>query len=153
MDFKRVAKLLKGQRGFTFIEVLIGVAIMGMIVAAFMMSLATAFKANMIAEVRTTADALARAQMEYVKAQPYSATYTIPPASISEWENKGYEVYCLNVSEEEEEDPVERIINQDNPTLTPPSALGYTEGMQQLTLLIKKAGETIITLEGLKSTR
>jgi prepilin-type N-terminal cleavage/methylation domain-containing protein len=58
------SRLKKEQRGFTFIEVLVGVAIMGMIVAAFMLALVTAFKANTLADIRTTADALARAQME-----------------------------------------------------------------------------------------
>ncbi|MDD4230895.1 MAG: prepilin-type N-terminal cleavage/methylation domain-containing protein [Dehalococcoidales bacterium] len=144
------SRLFKEQRGFTFIEVLVGVAIMGMIVAAFMLALATAFKANMLAEVRTTADALARAQMEYIKAQPYSETYTIPTNNITEWEGKGYEVYWLgNIGE----GPVENVINQESNTVSPPLAPGYTEGLQQVTILIKRAGENVITLEGYKATR
>ncbi|MDD2251593.1 MAG: type II secretion system protein [Dehalococcoidales bacterium] len=144
------SRLFKEQRGFTFIEVLVGVAIMGMIVAAFMLALATAFKANTLADIRTTADSLARAQMEYIKSLDYSESYIIPSARISEWENKGYEVYWLDNTEAE---PVEYLINQENTTLTPPLVPGYAEGLQQVTIRIKRAGENIITLEGYKATR
>jgi len=70
-----IIKLAGGQRGFTFIEVIIGVLIIAVIASAFLMAIATAFKANYIAQVRTTADSLARAQLEYVKSQPYDYIY------------------------------------------------------------------------------
>jgi len=62
-----MAKLIKNERGFTFVEVVIALAILGVIAAGFLMALATASKAIIIADERTTAESLARSQMEYVK--------------------------------------------------------------------------------------
>jgi prepilin-type N-terminal cleavage/methylation domain-containing protein len=63
--------LYKNQKGFTLIEVLVGIAIIGIIASAFLFAIATAGKANIIADERATAESLTRAQMEYVKAQSY----------------------------------------------------------------------------------
>ena len=129
------SRLFKEQRGFTFIEVLVGVAIMGMIVAAFMLALATAFKANTLADIRTTADALARAQMEYIKSLDYSETNSYPTLSgIPE----GYEIWSLDLDMKE----VEGM-----------QAIQVFDGLQKLTVLIKHNDRTILTLEGYKATR
>lgn len=55
------------SRGITLIEVLIAVALMGIIAVAFLSALATASTALIIADERATAESLARSQMEYVK--------------------------------------------------------------------------------------
>ena len=69
-----INKYRNGQRGFTLIETLVAIAILGTIVAAFMMALTVAYKANVVADERTTAEALARTHMEYVKSQPFVPT-------------------------------------------------------------------------------
>ena len=141
---KKAAKLLKEQKGFTFIEVLMGVAIMGLIVAAFMLALVTAFKANMLAEVRTTADALARAQMEFIKAQSYGDNYDalyIPP------DKESYTIWY---------DP-----NNNDDTLDDVNAsasgkvAGYEihEGLQKIILIIKHNDSSVLYLEGFKAER
>ena len=61
------------SKGFSLIEVLIALAILGLVAAAFLGGLATASKAMFIADKRTTAESLARSQMEYVKNQDYDA--------------------------------------------------------------------------------
>ena len=63
--------MTKGERGVGLIEVLIALAILGLVAAAFLSGLATATKAVFIADERTTAESLARSQMEYVKNQGY----------------------------------------------------------------------------------
>jgi len=65
-------KRLRKQRGFTLIEVIIALALLGIIAIAFLGALATASTAIIIADERTTAESLARSQMEYVKSQDYS---------------------------------------------------------------------------------
>jgi len=133
MAFRKALRLLKRQRGFTFIEVLIGIALMGLIVAAFMMALATAFKANMLAEIRTTADSLARAQLEYIKAQPYSEDNSYFRFSVIP---EGYEIWSLD-SGMNEIDGVQTIPVYD--------------GLQKLIVLIKHNDSNILTLEGYKA--
>jgi prepilin-type N-terminal cleavage/methylation domain-containing protein len=62
------------SRGFTIIEVLIALAILGMVAVAFLSALATASTALILADERTTAESLTRAQLEYVKSWAYIPT-------------------------------------------------------------------------------
>ncbi len=59
------------ERGFTFIEVLITVAVLGIITSGYMGVLSAISKANAIAQERTIAESLARTQLEAVQAQGY----------------------------------------------------------------------------------
>ena len=63
---------MKNEKGFSLVEVLVALALLGIIGAAFLGSLATASKSILIADERTTAESLARSQMEYVKNHDYS---------------------------------------------------------------------------------
>ena len=63
--------MIKNERGFSLIEVLIALAILGLVAVAFLSGLAIASKSIILADERTTAESLARSQMEYVKQQPY----------------------------------------------------------------------------------
>ncbi len=67
---------MKNEKGFSLIEVIIAVALLGIIGIALLSGLATASRALFIADERATAESLARSQMEYVKNQPYAASYT-----------------------------------------------------------------------------
>jgi prepilin-type N-terminal cleavage/methylation domain-containing protein len=88
------------SRGFTFIEVLLAIAILGVISIAFMSALSTSSNVLIIADARTTAESLARRQMEYVKSQGYN------PASVLNNNNptypkisgipEGYSLWSLN---------------------------------------------------------
>jgi len=64
--------LIKNEKGISLIEVLIALAIMALVAVAFLSGLTTASKALIIADERTTAESLARSQVEYVKEQDYS---------------------------------------------------------------------------------
>jgi prepilin-type N-terminal cleavage/methylation domain-containing protein len=55
------------SRGFTLIEVLIAIAILGTIAITFLGALSTSSMAFIVADERATAQSLARSQMEYVK--------------------------------------------------------------------------------------
>ena len=71
-----MVKLMKGEKGFTLIEVVIAIAILGIIAAAFMAALAGASRAIFVADERATAESLARSQMEDVKELDYADNYT-----------------------------------------------------------------------------
>jgi len=68
----RIAGAFRGRsRGFTLIEVLVALALFGIIAIVFAGGLGTASRAVFTADIRVTAESLARSQMEYVKNQEY----------------------------------------------------------------------------------
>jgi prepilin-type N-terminal cleavage/methylation domain-containing protein len=69
----KIGKAFQGRSGgFTLIEVLVALALFGLIAVTFAGGLATASRAVLIADIRTNAESLARTEMEYVKSQTYS---------------------------------------------------------------------------------
>lgn len=64
-------KLLRRQKGFSLIEVLIALALIGLIGVAFLTALNTAVKAVSIANVRTTSESYAKSTMEQLKSFSY----------------------------------------------------------------------------------
>ena len=64
-------KLVNGQKGTTLIEVLIAIALLGMIAVPFLTALSTSSRALIIADERTTAESLIRSEIEYVRSQDY----------------------------------------------------------------------------------
>jgi prepilin-type N-terminal cleavage/methylation domain-containing protein len=84
------------SRGFGLIEVLIALAILGVVAVAFLTALTTASTALILADERTTAESLARSQLESVKDQPYNptppqASYGAPIGGI----RPGYSIWSL----------------------------------------------------------
>lgn len=75
-----MVKLMKGEEGLTLIEVVIAMAILAIIAAAFLSGLGGASKAVFTADERTVAESLARSQMEYIRSSSvsYNGTYTDP---------------------------------------------------------------------------
>lgn len=62
----------KSQKGQSLIEVLIALAILAIVAVAFFTALTTSSRAIIIADEHTTAESLARSELEYVKSQPFS---------------------------------------------------------------------------------
>ena len=76
---------MKNEKGFTLIEVLVALGLLGVFAAVFLTGIATSSKAILIADERTTAESLARSQMEYVKELDYvpeATTYGTDPDLI-----------------------------------------------------------------------
>jgi prepilin-type N-terminal cleavage/methylation domain-containing protein len=73
------------SRGLTMIEVLIAIAILGIISIGFLSALATSSLSVALGDERTVAESLARRQMEYVKNQGYN------PASVLNNNNPTYQ--------------------------------------------------------------
>jgi len=67
---------MKNEKGFALIGVIIALALLGIISVAFLGALGTGSKALSIADERATAESLAESQVENVKNQPYTISYT-----------------------------------------------------------------------------
>jgi len=143
----QVRKAFQGSsRGLTLIEVLIALALVGVIAIAVLSGLSTASMALITADERATAESLARSQLEYVKNQGYipapdggAATYDEIPGIPD-----GYSIWSFNRTGGE---PVEDVLgipwNSGNNT-----AVDEDNGLQRIKLVIKRDNEVVITLEG-----
>jgi len=122
---------MKDERGFSLLETLVALAILGVAAAVFLSSLATTSKATIINEEQTLAESLVRSQVEYVKSctyQPGTSEYDVNPA--------------LTV-------PV-------NWSVPPPAVAplhGSDDGIQIVTVSALRNGETILSVETYKVDR
>lgn len=129
---KKGVRLFRGHRGVSLIETLVALAIIGAITAIFLSGLITASKASFTADEQTTAESLARSQMEWVKNATYEEdTAQYPPALMPS--GSDYVNYSAVIAAEPLHDP--------------------DDGIQKITVTIKRFDETIITLEGYKRQR
>ena len=117
---------MKNEKGFTLIEVLVALGLLGIIAVAFLTGIATSSKAILIANERTIAESLARSQMEYVKELDYNGATSYDPAQIPA-EHVGFSA-TIDVVE-------------------------LAAGLQEITVTIDYYGEVVITLEDYKVNR
>ena len=121
-----MSKLMKNEKGYTLIEVLVALGLLGVFAAVFLTGIATSSKAILIADERTTAESLARSQMEYVKELDYNGATLYDPAPIPA-EHVGFSATI--------------------------DAVELAAGLQKITVTIDYYGEVVITLEDYKVDR
>jgi type II secretory pathway pseudopilin PulG len=142
----------ENSRGFGLIEALIAGAILGAISAAFLNSLATAYRADSIADERTNAESLTRSEFEYIKDSPYETygfSYEIPapPGNSPPWDAAhtglavDYQGYSLKVTGQQ-------IIPATHTPYTGPDM-----GIQQITVEIHHQGELVLSSTTYKINR
>ena len=147
-----VRKAFQGSsRGFSLIEVLIALALVGIIAIAFLSGLSTASMALIIADERATAESLARSQMEFVKNQGYEPA---EPGGVATYDEipgipDGYTIWSVNRGGNETVEDVLGIPwNSGNNT-----AVNIDVGLQRIKLVIKHDDKAVITMEGYKVER
>ena len=125
-------RLFRGQRGVSLIETVVALALIGIIAVAFISGLITASRATYIADEQTTAESLARSQMEWAKDVNYVEEATqyspVPIPSGGDYAN-----YSAVIAAEPLHDP--------------------DDGIQKITVTIKHFDEEIIKLESYKRQR
>ena len=126
------SKFAGSESGVTFIETLIALALLGIIAIAFLSGLATTSKATIVADEQTTAESLARSQMEWAKKVDYTENATgYSPAEIPGGED--YIGYSAVIA-------AEPLHNPD-------------DGIQKITVTVKHYDKDVLGLEGYKVER
>ena len=146
---REVRKPFQGSsNGFTLIEVLVALALFGIIAITFLGGLTTASRAVLTGDIRTTAESLAGTQMEYVKNQELS---TAP------WD---YELTAFHRSRTYNDPEDERPTwwDPDVPPLLSTEHAAYTveveaqslhdDDIQKITVTVSHEGRVVVTLEG-----
>jgi type II secretory pathway pseudopilin PulG len=127
-----VNRFIRNESGEALITTLVAFAIVSVIVAAFLSGLATALGATSIADKISTADSLARSQMEWAKDSPYvfeATEYT--PASMPEGEH--YIDYSASIAAQPLNSP--------------------DDGIQRITVTVDRGETTVFILNGYKVNR
>ncbi len=130
---EEVRKIFQGSSaGFTLIEVLVALALFGIIAITIAGGLSTASRAVLTADIRTNAESLARTQMEYVKNELYddSDPQSYEQDDVESTDQPGY---FISVSAESLHDP--------------------DDGIQEITVTVSHDDRVVITLEGYKVNR
>ena len=94
----QVRKAFQGSSpGFTLVEIVIAIALLGVIAVAILSALSYASTVLIIADSRATAESLARSQVEYVKNQQYDFD---DPQSYEQADVESTPGYFISVSAE-----------------------------------------------------
>jgi prepilin-type N-terminal cleavage/methylation domain-containing protein len=113
---------MKDEKGFSLIEILVSLALFGIISVGFLSSLGTASAVTITTDKQETARNLAETQMEYVKSQAYATSYATAPIPDE------YGGYSATID-------VESL---------------HDSNIQKITVTIERHGEEVTTLEGYK---
>lgn len=131
----RGLSLARSQKGLSLVEVLIAMAILGVVAVVFLSSLATSSKATIIADERTNAESLSRSELEHIKNSAYDninnpPQYSLDPdIDIPDGYNIDIEAVRLDPEDDgiEDDDGIQKITvevyRQDGPTPSPQDTL------------------------------
>lgn len=70
---------MKSEKGFTLIETLIALGLLGIVSVGLLSGLATTFRAGWVSQERVIAESLAKSQWEHIMAQDYILTADYNP--------------------------------------------------------------------------
>jgi len=141
---------LKKENGYTLIEVLISLVLIGLISVIFLQSMAISGKSAISSDVRTTAENLAKSQMEFVKYQSFenevdingNFLYTkifLSPSEIAD----GFTIFS----------PTDDENNPDYGLNVFGIPWGNQDDLQKIILVVEHRGDFVLMLEGYKLDR
>ena len=148
----KVVKTFQGKsKGVSAIEVIIALAILGVVAIAFLGGLFTALNATSIADERSVAQSLAGSQMEYVKNQDYNEAPTGGEATYAKIDLSAYPNYFIK-GINRNGDAVDEIkgIPWDTENGQPSTD---DDHIQKITVVVKHNDKELLTLEDYKLKR
>ena len=157
----RIIKFKKN--GFSLIEVLIAMFILTVVGIAFLITLQYALKANMLDDARSTAESLARSQLESIKKEAY-LDYSKPTGDINRLKD-AYDLvpftgdYLITVKVEPN-DPEGNVANVGIETSPGVWKWNFDRGIQKITIVVEfntsgnpNIWDGSVTIEGYKVNR
>jgi prepilin-type N-terminal cleavage/methylation domain-containing protein len=128
--------MMKSQSGFAMLEVLVSLALVGIVVAGILSTLATSSRATITNDVQTTAQNLAECQMEYMRSQPYDGDIGHDPPTYLVLTDipASYSVSCDAVRLDPDED-----------------GYGDDDGLQKITVAVHYKNITATTIEAYRA--
>ena len=125
---------MHNQKGFSLIEVLVALVLIGVLGTAIPAGLSGANRATITANQHTTAESLARSQMDYVQNQPYDSVNATPVYAV---------ITDLPFSYSIVTPMAQRLDPRGDGTAN-------DDGLQQITVTVKKGDTVIFTLVDFK---
>ena len=127
-----------GSRGFSMLEVVIAIALLGIIAVSVLSALSTAALAFIIADRRATAESIARTQMEWVRYSPYEGDPEDGPPQ-----------YSLDLQIQTTLPP-DFSVNTTAIRLNKDVDPDDDDGIQLITVTVSHEGRVVVTLEDYK---
>ena len=133
----QVRKAFRGRsRGFTLIEVVIAMLLLGIIGVAVLGALSYASTVLIVADRQATAESLAKTQMESVKSQKYNPALN-GTASYQKIDTTSFPGYTIS-SVDRDGTPSNDVIGIPwDSNSTQPLPVGQDNGLQKITVIIK----------------
>ena len=125
-------RFIRSEKGITLLETVIALAILGAVSVSFLTGRTTASKSAFITDEHSTAESIARTQMEWAKQTAYSynaTSYAAAPMPAG----KDYVDYAAVIT-------VEALNTPD-------------DGIQKITVSVKRSGNDVFNLKGYKVDR
>ena len=105
--WQKIKHLFRQQRGYVLIELLLGIMILGVVTVPVLAGLSGAQNSRAALEAESTAENIARNQVEYMFSQAYQA----PPSSCSTISvPQGYAVTCQAVEYVVSDPNIEKVV-------------------------------------------
>lgn len=142
--------MMKGEKGFSLVEVMIAVLLLGIVSVALLSAVSTASKAVFIADGQASGESLARSEVEYVKSQGYSAapwsyelpSGTSPTGQFPAWWEEVSPPHALP------EDYVNYIV-----TVSASPLYATDNGIQKIEVVVSAPSGSIVALQSYRSMR
>jgi len=149
-------KLIRDQKGQSLPEVLIALAILGIVAVTFLTALSTASTSIIVADEHSTAESLSRSELEYIKNAnyiPYSISgheeygfITKCPAGVCA---NGYGGYTIEVTTV----PIDPQTHEPYAYHSEGDYYAADMGLQEITVVIKHHGDLVLTTTNYKALR
>lgn len=137
---RNIWRAWRSQQGLALAETLVAVTIMALISIAFLSALGTTMKGTVVGDERTTADKLARNQMEYIKNLGY-ISYAVT----------GHGEYGALAA------PINYNLSISTSPIDPGTGLNLEPdqdlGLQKIVVTVTNNGRSVATVEGYKVNR
>jgi type II secretory pathway pseudopilin PulG len=132
-----------GEKGFTLIDTLVALALLGITALVFLGGISIMFKGSTVADKHVAAESLAKSQWESIKAQNYIET--------AEYSEPGNSYQLIEIPGDLAGQDYEIIIEPPQAVINPGGGGGYE--CQSLTVIVRHEDEEVIRITDYKAGR